>query len=311
MESLVPLDLTYGTNERSSIVWPWWKRVALGSYYCALAPYRRANLRRWERDGRAPVMALMYHRVADDLATPWTVSNAVFEAQIEWLRANFDLVTMAEAQRRIREGNHRPAVCITFDDGYAANCEAALPLLVKLRVPCVYFVTSRNVIDRRPFMHDIELGADCPPNTMEQIRALADAGIEIGGHTRTHADLGIADELTLRDEIFGGIADLERLISRPIRYFAFPFGQKRNLSQEGFQIAHDGGLAGVVSAYGGFNFPGDEPFHIQRFAVDNDLIRLKNWCGVDPRKLRKHPRFDFPASRRAEDLAKSPRLSRT
>jgi peptidoglycan/xylan/chitin deacetylase (PgdA/CDA1 family) len=279
-----------------SATWPWWKRAALGSYYRALWPYRARCRRRWERDAGAPVMALMYHRVADDLATPWTVSNAVFERQIAWLRANVDLVSMAEAQRRIREGNRRPAVCITFDDGYAENCDAALPLLIRHRVPCVYFVTSRNVIDQRPFDHDTKLAAECRPNTVEQIRALADAGIEIGGHTRTHADLGQIDDVAeLRDEIIGGAAELERITSRPVRCFAFPFGQKRNLSAAAFEVAREGGLDAVTSAYGGFNFPGDDPFHIQRFAVDNDLIRLKNWCGVDPRKLRKHPRFDFPS----------------
>jgi peptidoglycan/xylan/chitin deacetylase (PgdA/CDA1 family) len=239
-------------------------------------------------------MVAMYHRVADDLATPWTVTNAMFERQVEWLRANFDLVSFGEAQRRVREGNKRPAVCITFDDGYAENCEAALPLLIRHCVPCTYFVTSRNVIDQRSFAHDVALGVRCAPNTSEQIRALADAGIEIGGHTRTHADLGkLDDPADLGEEMFGGAVELAEITHKPVQYFAFPFGQRPNLSAQAFEIARHGGFAGVCSAYGGYNFPGDDPFHLQRFAVDNDLIRLKNWCGVDPRKLRKHPRFDF------------------
>lgn len=241
-------------------------------------------------------MVVMYHRVADDLATPWTVTNAMFERQINWLRTNFDLVSFGEAQRRVREGNKRPAVCITFDDGYAENCDSALPLLIRHRVPCTYFVTSRNVIDQRPFAHDVTLGQNCAPNTAEQIRALADAGIEIGGHTRTHADLGkIDDPADLGEEMFGGAVELAEITRKPVQYFAFPFGQRPNLSEQAFAIAGHGGFAGVCSAYGGFNFPGDDPFHLQRFAVDNDLIRLKNWCGVDPRKLWKHPRFDFNA----------------
>jgi peptidoglycan/xylan/chitin deacetylase (PgdA/CDA1 family) len=253
------------------------------------------------RDGRAPIMAAMYHRVADDLATPWTVSNAMFARQIEWLRASFDLVSFGEAQRRMRDGNTRPAVCITFDDGYAENCEAALPLLIRHRVPCTYFVTSRNVIDQRPFAHDLALGVRCAPNTSEQIHALADAGIEIGGHTRTHADLGkIDDPADLGEEMFGGAVELAEITHRPVQYFAFPFGQRPNLSAQAFEIARDGGFAGVCSAYGGYNFPGEDSFHLQRFAVENDLIRLKNWCGVDPRKLRKHPRFDFVLGSEAE-----------
>ncbi len=43
---------------------------------------------------------------------------------------------------------------------------------------------------------------------------------------------------------------------------------------------------GVCSAYGGYNFPGGDAFHIERIAVDDELLRLKNWVTLDPRKLR-------------------------
>ena len=41
----------------------------------------------------------------------------------------------------------------------------------------------------------------------------------------------------------------------------------------------------VCSAYGDYNFPGDDPFHIRRIHVD-DMLRLKNWGTIDPRRLR-------------------------
>ncbi len=48
----------------------------------------------------------------------------------------------------------------------------------------------------------------------------------------------------------------------------------------------------MCSAYGGFNFPGDDPFHLQRIPVDDDMIRLKNWVTQDPRKICT-PRFEY------------------
>ena len=66
------------------------------------------------------------------------------------------MVSLAEAQRRLASGrNDRPCVSITFDDGYADNCDQALPLLIRERIPCTYFVTTRNVIDGKPFPHDV------------------------------------------------------------------------------------------------------------------------------------------------------------
>jgi hypothetical protein len=52
----------------------------------------------------------------------------------------------------------------------------------------------------------------------------------------------------------------------------------------------------VCSAYGGFNFPGDDPFHLQRIAADSVMVRLKNWVTMDPRKLRTR-RFEYQGAK--------------
>ena len=90
----------------------------------------------------------------------------------------------------------------------------------------------------------------------------------------------------LRHEVAAAKEELQALLDRPVRYFAFPFGQHRNLSLAVFESAKAAGYAGVCSAYGGFNFPGDDPFHLQRIPADGSLIQLKNWVTMDPRKLR-------------------------
>jgi peptidoglycan/xylan/chitin deacetylase (PgdA/CDA1 family) len=230
---------------------------------------------------------LFYHRVADDLATPWTISNRMFARQIEWLRSRFELVSLDEVQRRVRRGaNHRPAVSITFDDGYSENCREAIPLLVKEQIPCTYFVTLRNVLEGEPFSHDLILGHSFAPNTTEQVRAMAGAGIEIGAHTYAHADLGsITDRRLLRLEIVEAGEAIAHLVGRPVRYFAFPYGSRASLSREAFQMAREAGYKAACSAYGGFNFPGDDAFHIQRIPADQQMLRLKNWLTFDPRKL--------------------------
>jgi peptidoglycan/xylan/chitin deacetylase (PgdA/CDA1 family) len=131
------------------------------------------------------------------------------------------------------------------------------------------------------------MGHAFSPNTPEQLRAMAAAGIEIGAHAYTHTDLGaIADPRLLRYEVATAKNELQGLLDRPVRYFAFPFGQHCNLSSAAFAVAKAAGYAGVCSAYGGFNFPGDDPFHLQRISADGNMIRLKNWVTMDRRKLR-------------------------
>src|SRR5208283_1818575 len=111
--------------------------------------------------------------------------------QVGWLQRTFELISLEEVQRRLRSGiNDRPAVHITFDDGYADNCQVAIPWLVKERIPCTYFVTVQNMLERRPFDHDLKRGLKLMPNSLDEIRAMAKAGIEIGAHTYSHPDLG-------------------------------------------------------------------------------------------------------------------------
>jgi len=262
------------------------KQAIVDAYYHLTRPYRAMWLRRACAAGLAPVVSLFYHRVADDRANAWTCSRDVFAQQMQWISRHADVVDLAEAQRRMREGNDRLAVSVTFDDGYAENDDFALPLLVWMRIPCTYFVTLKYAATGEPFPHDMEHNRPLPTNTLDSLRRWSDAGIEIGAHTRTHADLGLTtDEATLYDEMVTASRELGDAVGRPIRYFAFPFGQRTNLSPRAFQLAREAGFAGVCSAYGAYNFPGDDAFHIQRVHADDDMARFRNWVSIDPRKL--------------------------
>jgi len=237
------------------------KRLLLQLYYHSTRPLRWWQQRRMLETRGVPIAVLFYHRVADDEACEWTLSNQTFVEQVRWLREHVELISLAEVQRRVRSGsNDRPAVAITFDDGYADNCQQAIPFLV------------------------------------EQGVEMAEAGIEIGAHTFTHADLGqIHDPRILRSEVIAAGEELAQLVDRPVRYFAFPFGRRENLNPQVFQMLRRAGYAGVCSAYGGFNFPGDDAFHIQRIGAPNSLIGLVNHLTGDPRKLYV-PRYDYSAA---------------
>ncbi len=271
-----------------------WRECLLTGYYWATLPgRRRAAIERAARQAE-PVCILFYHRVADEHPNAWTISTRAFGKQIEWLRGRFDLVSLTEAQERVASGRNRtPTVCITFDDGYADNMRFALPLLLRQQIPFTYFVSTDYVLGGSPFPHDVAAGRPWAPNTLAQLRELAAAGVDIGGHTRGHVDLGgmlTADKLF--DEIAGCKRELEQVIDTDVRFFAFPYGLHGNLSSAAFRVALTAGYEGVCSAYGGYNFPGDDAFHLRRIHADPEMIRLKNWLTIDPRKLRRHRDFD-------------------
>jgi len=270
------------------------RKPLVAAYYQATLPFRWLRNARLIAAAQAPVLVLFYHRIADHVAVPWSHTNAEFKRQMRWLKSRYEIVSLAEAQARIRSGrNDRLTACVTFDDGYAENCDQAIPFLIEEQIPCTYFVSTHYVLEQESFPHDLKLGFRSAPNTVEQIRMISDAGIEIAAHTRTHPDMGqVRDPQRIHDEFVVAGRELEDMVSRRVRYFAFPFGMPRNMNPMVFHLAREQGYEGVCSAYGDYNFPGDDAFHIRRVHAD-DMVRLRNWGTIDPRKQWWRPQYDY------------------
>lgn len=258
-------------------------------------PIHHARFRDDARRGRAAMPVSFYHRVADTHPNGWTISRGEFERHLDYCQEHFQIVSLSEIQRRVRSGDSSSAVmAITFDDGYAENCDFALPMLVERGIPCTYFVTTNNVQTGRSFEHDLRAGLRLPINTVAQIRAIAQSGIEVGCHTRTHIDFSkVHDDAIVREEIHVAKDELEQMTGMPVRYFAFPFGLPRQLTQAAIHAVADAGFDGFCSAYGAYNLVHRDCFHLRRFHGDPEFCRLQNWLSIDRRKIRLEPTVKY------------------
>ena len=102
---------------------------------------------------------LMYHEVMpDDIATPaWTVVKETnFRWQIEFLKRNYDIVTLDEAEARLtsKESSNRPFVSITFDDGYYGNLNTVLPIMQSMDAPFSVYVATRAIQEQKLYWYD-------------------------------------------------------------------------------------------------------------------------------------------------------------
>lgn len=103
-----------------------------------------------ERRMRRGVTVLMYHRVLDDgRCRNYALSSLVmpvsaFSRQVCWLAEHCTLKTVAEAVGSLNESlpQHRPVVCVTFDDGYVDNYETVAPILERAGVRGTFYVTA-------------------------------------------------------------------------------------------------------------------------------------------------------------------------
>lgn len=73
-----------------------------------------------------------------------------------------------------------------------------------------------------------ETQVDRPVDLMmssEQLRALRDGGMEIGGHTMNHPILAVLDDQAAEDEIVANRAHLTQILGHSPRFFAYPNGK--------------------------------------------------------------------------------------
>jgi peptidoglycan/xylan/chitin deacetylase (PgdA/CDA1 family) len=100
---------------------------------------------------------LVYHRIGVRTRDPWLLSlpRDVFAQHLALLKTRYDVVRLSELVDALAGGrNVRNAVVITFDDGYADNCEVALPMLEDAGLPATFFITAGYVDSGRELWWD-------------------------------------------------------------------------------------------------------------------------------------------------------------
>ncbi|PDW01222.1 polysaccharide deacetylase family protein [Candidatus Chloroploca asiatica] len=170
---------------------------------------------------RPYVPILMYHyvryvdRAVDPLGFGLSVTPEQFDAQLAWLHSNgYETVAMADVARCIRGEGPCPAraVALTFDDGYLDAHTEALPRLGAYGATATFYIVS-DFIGRPGYMG------------WEELRALRDAGMEIGAHSVNHPDLTRMHLDELRDQIGRSGAVLAAELGQPVVSFCYPLGR--------------------------------------------------------------------------------------
>ena len=102
-----------------------------------------------------PVIVLIYHRVTTLPADPemLAVTPENFRQQMRYLKDTVPLVRFEDDWAKTT----KPAICITFDDGYADNALEALPILEEVGVPATFFVSTGTIGTMEEFWwHELE-----------------------------------------------------------------------------------------------------------------------------------------------------------
>ena len=227
----------------------------------------RSGLYRWLRRNEAVIV--VFHRVNDvNPNDPLTYTTRKFEDFVRFFGRFFNVVPMSDLLRRLETGVEMAAcLAITFDDGYQGNATIAAPILESYGQRACFFVTTRFIGTDHVAWWDAKKKIQTQWMTWDQVRSLRASGHDVGSHTESHPDLGVIGKEEARREIGGGSSRLDSELGEHSGLFAYPFGGRKNMSEENHSVLKELGLRCSLSAYGGTVRPGDDPLRLKRITI--------------------------------------------
>ncbi|MFI5686419.1 polysaccharide deacetylase family protein [Streptomyces sp. NPDC051636] len=173
----------------------------------------------------APVPILMYHSVAtapNDATRALSVDPQAFAEQMAMI-GDLGLTPVSTAELAASWRSDRPLpgrpVLITFDDGYEGVHRHALPVLAEHGFAATLFVSTGWIRGA----YDTGGGLDTMLD-WDQVRDLAGAGLEVGGHSHTHPQLDQLDDDSLRSELTRCKEIVADELGGLPASFAYPYG---------------------------------------------------------------------------------------
>jgi peptidoglycan/xylan/chitin deacetylase (PgdA/CDA1 family) len=208
------------------------------------------------------VPVFCYHSV-DDSGSLLSVSPALFERQMAYLKnRGYQTISLSRLCQALRIDQPLPqnAIVLTFDDGFRSMYTTVLPILRRHAFTATFFVPTGYVGKqmtwaKTPDVPDLELAA------WDELRQMADAGMDIQAHSVSHPDLRKLSPQQARDEIEGSKTEIEARLRKRVTLFAYPYGL---FSNETVHILRALNFLGAVTATVGRTMPGDSLYRLKR-----------------------------------------------
>ena len=200
-------------------------------------------------------VVLIYHHVSETTPALTSTTPESFDSHLDYLENNdFTVWPLARILSTLAAGQPLPAntVAITFDDAYESVYSEAFPRLRERNWPFTLFVSSEGV-DRGYSSY----------LSWPQLRELADAGVELGNHSHSHAHLvrrlpkesDAQWKKRIITDINTAALHLKLKTGSSSRLFAYPYGEyspelKKIVGELGYYgIAQQAGAIGRVSDF--------------------------------------------------------------
>jgi peptidoglycan/xylan/chitin deacetylase (PgdA/CDA1 family) len=174
---------------------------------------------------RPPI--LMYHSIADLADDPnmLCTSPQRFAAQMLYLKQRgLRGVSVRELRRAMSSGVRKGFVGLTFDDGYKDFLSTAVPILERLGFSATVFAVAGMLGEENDWEHTYTPRPHLKLLTAEELRVVAERGMEVGSHSTTHPRLTRLEPERLDQETDKSRRVLSEILGEEVEGFCYPYG---------------------------------------------------------------------------------------
>jgi len=180
-----------------------------GAYFLSWYLFWRLKLKSF------PSRLLAFHDISKNLDLSITsISPNKFKRLIEYL-AFLDYRGVG-----ITDLKNENDIGLTFDDGWQSFYTNAFPILQKYNFKATVFIVSGYVGKKSSWDYKKK-----DHLSWQEIKILADEGIEMASHSVNHVDLRYLDDNQLEYEVSGSKKQIEDKLGKPVKHFSYPFGR--------------------------------------------------------------------------------------
>jgi peptidoglycan/xylan/chitin deacetylase (PgdA/CDA1 family) len=225
-----------------------------------LKPYQKGGL---TSKGYQTVPVLSYHHFSLDRADKLTVTKSTFEEQMKFLKdRGYRVITLDQLFDFLEFKSQIPkkSVVINIDDGWRSTYDIAFPILKKYGYPATLFVYTDLIVGSEKTL------------SWDLIQEMANNGMDIQCHTKTHRHLTTIDQKESFKEYFEAIekelsaceAMIKKKLNKEVKYLAYPYGDTNPLVIE---------LLKKHGYWGAFTIKrGGNPFFIHNYRLNRSMI---------------------------------------
>ena len=225
-----------------------------------LKPYQKGGL---TSKGYQTVPVLSYHHFSFDQTSKLTVTKSAFEEQMKFLKdEGYRVITLDQLFDFLEFKSQIPkkSVVISIDDGWHSTYDIAFPILKKYGYPATLFVYTDLIVGSEKTL------------SWDFIQEMANNGIDVQCHTKSHRNLTLMDQKESFKEYFEAIEKelstcetiIKKKLNKDVKYLAYPYGETNPLINE---------LLKKHGYRGGFTIKrSGNPFFIHNYRVNRSMI---------------------------------------